>query len=97
MLNPCFLSCKASYDVAVKIWQALSVGPDAARAVGRHGLGRAHRGGGQGEAVQVDPIKPKLKAPGIMQLKLQRVEPPSKFALKINLRRYSKGDDADPL
>ena len=39
--------------------------------------------------VQVDPIKPALKAPGTERWKLKYDEPPSKFAFKINLRRYS--------
>ena len=45
----------------------------------------------QGRAVQVDPMKPMLKAPGITRLKLQHDEPPSRFAFNFNLRRYSKG------
>jgi alpha 1,3-glucosidase len=44
----------------------------------------------QGEAVQVDPIKPTLKPLGIDILKLKYHGPLSKFALKFNLRRYSK-------
>jgi hypothetical protein len=40
-------------------------------------------------AVQVDPFKPTLKAPGIKLLKLKNDKPLSKFALKFNLRRYS--------
>jgi hypothetical protein len=46
--------------------------------------------------VQVDPIKPTLKAPGIKLLKLKYDKPLSKFAFKINLRRYfmeNTGDD----
>ena len=45
--------------------------------------------------MQVDPIKATWKAPGIKRLKLQSDEPPSNFAFKFNLRRYSvalKGD-----
>jgi len=34
--------------------------------------------------VQVNPIKPTLKAPGIKRLKLECDEPPSNFALKFN-------------
>jgi len=41
----------------------------------------------QGEAVQVDPINPTLKAPGTDRLKLQYVEVLSSFAIKFNLRR----------
>ena len=39
--------------------------------------------------MQVDPIKPTLKAPGIECLKLQYDKPLSKFAFKFNLRRYT--------
>jgi len=42
-----------------------------------------------GKAVQVDPIKPTLEAPGIKLLNLKYDEPLSKFAFKFNLRRYS--------
>ena len=42
-----------------------------------------------GGAVQVDPIKPTLKPPGTDRLKLKYDEPPSNFAFKFNLRRYS--------
>jgi len=42
-----------------------------------------------GEAVQVDPIKPKLKPPGCQRLKLSYDEPLSKFAFKFNLRRFN--------
>ena len=41
-------------------------------------------------AVQVDPIKPTLKAPGPKRLTLKRNHPLSSFAFKLNLRRYSK-------
>ena len=39
--------------------------------------------------VQVDPVKPALKAPGIVLLKLKYDEALSIFAFKINLRRYN--------
>jgi hypothetical protein len=39
-------------------------------------------------AVQVDPIKSTLKAPGIKRLKLIDDDPLSKFAFEFNLRRY---------
>ena len=39
--------------------------------------------------MQVDSIKPTLKAPGIKRLKLKYDEPLSNFAFKFNLRRYS--------
>jgi hypothetical protein len=40
--------------------------------------------------VQVDPIKPTLKAPGTKRLKLKHDEVLSKCAFKINLRRYTQ-------
>jgi len=44
---------------------------------------------GPGKAVQVDPIKPTLKAPGSMLLKLRYDGPLSEFAFNFNLRRYN--------
>jgi hypothetical protein len=44
---------------------------------------------GSGKAVQVDPIKPTLKAPGTKRLKLQYDILPSNFAVKFNLRCYT--------
>jgi len=41
-----------------------------------------------GRPVQVDPIKPTLKAPRTKLWKLTDVEPLSMFAFKSNLRRY---------
>jgi hypothetical protein len=46
---------------------------------------------GNGEAVQVDPIKPTLKPPGTNRLKLGYDEPPSNFAFNVKLRRYTMG------
>jgi hypothetical protein len=40
--------------------------------------------------VQVDPIKPTLKAPGTKRLKLKFEKVLSNFAFKFNLRRYTK-------
>ena len=40
--------------------------------------------------MQVDPIKPTLKAPGIWLLKLHYDEPHSDFAFKIKLCRYTE-------
>ena len=45
----------------------------------------------QGKAVQVDPTKSTLKAPGIKLLNLKDDKPLSNFAFKFNLRRYTKG------
>jgi len=45
-----------------------------------------------GRAVQVDPIKPKLKAPANKRFKLKYDELVSSFfAFKFNLRRYTVG------
>ena len=43
----------------------------------------------RGRAVQVDPMKPRLKAPGTMLLKLRYDEPHSNFAFNFNLRLYN--------
>ena len=43
--------------------------------------------------MQVDPIKPKLKAPGTKRLKLKYVELLSSSGFKFNLRRCNKGDN----
>ena len=43
----------------------------------------------RGGAVQVDPMKPKLKAPGTKRLKRTFDVLVSKFAFKFNLRRYN--------
>ena len=40
--------------------------------------------------MQVDPIKPTLKAPEIQRLKLKYDEPLSSFAFKFNLRHYTE-------
>jgi hypothetical protein len=39
--------------------------------------------------VQVDPIKPRLKAPGTKGLKLKYDEMPLNIAFEFNLRRYN--------
>ena len=44
---------------------------------------------GQDRAVQVDPIKPTLKAPGTKRLKLKYDEVLSNFAFRFHLRRYT--------
>ena len=44
-----------------------------------------------GRVVQVDPLKPTLKAPGCERLKLRYDELLSSFAFNFNLRRYSSG------
>jgi hypothetical protein len=41
--------------------------------------------------VQIDPLKPVLKAFGTKRLKLQHDEPVSNFAFNFNLRRYTEG------
>jgi len=42
-----------------------------------------------GMAVQVEPMKPLLKAPGTKRLKLEYDELLSSFAFKFNVRRYT--------
>ena len=42
--------------------------------------------------MQVDPIKPKLKAPGTKSLKLKYDNPPSSFAFNCDLRRYNPAE-----
>jgi len=54
------------------------------------GGGQHDVGCGQGKAVQVDPIKPKLKPPGTKRLKLKTDVVLSSSAFKLNLRRYNK-------
>jgi hypothetical protein len=44
--------------------------------------------------MQVVPIKHTLKAPGTKRLKLQYDEPPSNFAFKLKLHRYTSAFDA---
>ena len=41
--------------------------------------------------MQIDPIKPALKAPVTKRLKLIYVGPLSNLAFEFNLRRYTKG------
>jgi hypothetical protein len=48
-------------------------------------------------AVQVDPIKPTLKAPGTKRLKLTYDQLLATFAFKFNLRRYSQVPRPRPL
>ena len=45
----------------------------------------------RGKAVQVDPIKPTSKEPGIELLQLKYEQVLSSFAFKFNLRRYTVG------
>ena len=40
--------------------------------------------------MQVDPIKPMLKAPGTKRLKRRCVETPSNFTFKFNVRRCNE-------
>ena len=44
--------------------------------------------------MQVDPIKPTLKAPGFKLLKLKMTEPLSHFAFKFSLCRYTKEESS---
>ena len=56
-----------------------------------HGPLRQPRAAPRGGVVQIDPMKPKLKAPGAQRLTLNCDEPLSSIAFKITLRRYSEG------
>ena len=60
---------------------------------GQRGARRAARRR-RGRAVQVDPIKATLKAPGTKRLKLKCDEPLLSFAFKYNLRRYAEASHA---
>jgi len=55
-----------------------------------HLQARARAAAQQGRALQVDPIKPALKAPGTKHFKQEHDEQLSNFALNFNLRRYNK-------
>jgi hypothetical protein len=72
----------ASYDVVSKICQAIGMG----------GSRRARRGEirgvAPGKAVQLEPMIPVLKPPGIERLKPEYDELLSKIAFNFNLRRY---------
>ena len=46
--------------------------------------------------MQVDPVKPTVKAPEIKLLKLNYGKALSEFGFEINLRRYSKGAAYSP-
>ena len=67
-------------------------GRRAARPAGGRGAVRARAY--QGRAVQVDPIKPKLKAPGTKRLKLNCGMLLSTCGFKFSLRCYTKGHAA---
>ena len=53
------------------------------------------RSGGQGEALQVEPMKSKLKARGSKRLKLEYDMVFSSVAFSFNVRHYSKARDGD--
>jgi len=80
----------ASYEVASAIHESLVIGA---------GIPRQRCGGGAGDGsagirgrvVQIDPMKPVLKAPGPMLSKLRYYGPLSNFAFSLNLRRYTVG------
>jgi hypothetical protein len=48
----------------------------------------------RGKAVQVDPMKPKLRPPGTKRLKLECDVPLSRFAFIFNLHHYTVGPAA---
>jgi hypothetical protein len=88
-VEPCPMTWRASatYDTESIIVLALSHGDNVPAA----GAGR-RSDGGHGRAVQIDFIKPTLKAPGPKRLKPKYDEPASKFAFRFNLRRYDMVD-----
>ena len=55
----------------------------------QHGGGDVPGVAAPGKAVQVDPMKPMLKAPESARLKLKRDKLLSSFGFKFNLRHYS--------
>ena len=55
------------------------------------------RGPRVGEAVQVEPMKPVLKAPGSKHLKLNHNNLLTRFAFNFNLRRYTSAAASSPL
>ena len=57
--------------------------------------GRVHHVPGRGRAVQVDPIKPMLKASTTKRLKLQIYEPLLDFSFNFNMSRYNEVNDPD--
>jgi hypothetical protein len=57
---------------------------------GQDGGHRSHHLAAQGKAVQVDPIKPNLKAPGTNRLRLNYEKLLPSFAFNLSLRRYAK-------
>jgi len=65
-----------------------------AAAAGRGGGGRVHP---HGRPVQVDAIKPTLKAPGTKRLKLRCDVLLSTSAFKFKLRRYTMEDEDDDM
>jgi len=69
-----------------------------ARAPPRQGPAAARRpaAAARGEAVQVDPTMPTLKAPGLMHFELGYDGPNSHFAFKFNVRPYTAAAAASP-
>jgi len=49
-----------------------------------------------GRTVQVEPMKPVLKPPGTLPLKLNHDKLLSSFAFNFNLRRYTSGASSNP-
>jgi len=76
-------------DVASTVEQTVGAGGGGGPG---HGGQQSGQQPGLGRAVQVDPIKPKLKPPGTKRLKLKYDKPLSKSAFKFNLHHYSLVD-----
>ena len=68
--------------------------PPARRGDDQHRVWFRCAGTGQGRAVQVEPIKHTLKAPGPKYLKLEYDKLLSTFAFKFNSRRFTEGQHA---
>ena len=75
-------------------FEAAALREGGARAAVHTGEQAGRPAASHGRAMQVEPIKPTLKAPGIKLLKLKCDRPLSKFALKFNLRCYSTASNA---
>jgi hypothetical protein len=71
----------------------LAAGGGGERGGGAGQAGTQHEGHPpvRGRAVQVDPMKPMLKAPISKRLKLEHDKLLSNFAFKFDLRRYNEG------
>jgi hypothetical protein len=91
-LNPRVLSQMVTHDSARNTCQALCDGEQEEQEASERGSGDRPRTG-RGGAVQVDPMNPKLKPPGIKRLKLEYDGQLSTFGFNISLRRCNEGEE----